>query len=144
MTSLQSSFMQIPNKSRLIMALSDDNGFTQLKLTNTIAANRASVLSYDGTILNTVNASTFIGYINYGRSFQQYNQFRDLGKKLYIQTRGRTDYILSYVQDIHGINAEGVPDNYNINSTSAGNFWICTWAAIPDGPLLSVFAIRTG
>jgi len=143
MTSLQSSFMQIPNKARLIIALENSDGFTQLKLTNTIAANSAAVLSYDGTILNTVNANAFIGYINKGRSFNKYNQFRDLGKKLYIQTRGRTDYILSYVQDIHGINAEGVPDNYNVNSTSAGNFWICTWAAIPDGPL-SVFAIRAG
>ena len=146
MTSLQSSYMQIPNRSRLLIALETNYGITPLKLTNTITANPASVLKYDGTMLNTVNATTFLGLVSTGsnRDFTKYNQFRDLGKKLYVQTNGRTDYIFSYVQEIHGINAEGVPNNYNVNSTTAGNFWICTWAAIPDAPRFSVYVARIG
>jgi len=144
MTSLQKSIAQIPSRSRLLFAISGDSGFTQLKLTNAIAANPTAVVMYDGTILNTTNADTFLGYINYGRTFTTGNIFRDLGKTLYLQTNGRTDYILTYVQQVQGPFAEGVPDNYNVNSTTAGNFYICTWAANNTTGGIGVNVVRSG
>ena len=127
-----------------MFAISGDSGFTQLKLTNAIAANPTAVVMYDGTILNTTNADTFLGYINYGRTFTTGNIFRDLGKTLYLQTNGRTDYILTYVQQVQGPFAEGVPDNYNVNSTTAGNFYICTWAANNTTGGIGVNVVRSG
>jgi len=142
MTSMLTSYAQIPTRSSVLFAIAGDSGFTQLKLTNTISANPASVLVYDGTVLNTTNADTFIGYINYGRSYNTGELFKDLGKKLYLQTNGRIDYIFTYVQQINGPKAEGVPDNYNVNSTTAGNFWMCTWSA--GGPGISMNVVRAG
>lgn len=144
MSSIQRSPAQIPYKSRLLFAINGDSGFTQLKLTNAIAAYPSAVLQYDGTILNTTNADTFLGYINYGRAFSTGNVFRDLGKTLHLQTNGRVDYILSYVQQVQGPKAEGVPNNYDVNSTSAGNFWICTWAANNDAGGIGVNVVRSG
>jgi hypothetical protein len=144
MTSVQRGLSQTPFKSRLLFAITGDSGFTQLKLTNAIAANQSAVLQYDGTILNTTNADTFLGYINYGRAFSQGEVFRDLGKTLHLQTNGRVDYILSYVQQVQGPRAEGVPDNYDVNSTSAGNFWICTWASNIASGGIGVNVVRSG
>jgi hypothetical protein len=144
MSSLQKSIAQIPSRSRLLFAINGDSGFTKLKLTNAIAAHPTAVVMYDGTILNTTNADTFLGYINYGRTFTTGNIFRDLGKTLYLQTNGRTDYILTYVQEVQGPFAEGVPDNYNVNSTTAGNFYICTWAANNTTGGIGVNVVRSG
>jgi len=144
MTSLQTSFAQIPKRSRILFAIGGDAGFTQLKLTNAINAHPESVLSNDGTVLNTTNAGTFITKTGYGRSFATGDIFRDLGKELYVQTNGRTDYILSYVQQIQGATTEGVPNNYNVNSTTAGNFWICTWAADNATAAIGVNVVRSG
>ena len=144
MTSLQTSFAQIPKRSRILFAIAADSGFTQLKLTNAISAYPNLVVSNNGTVLNTTNAGTFIGNIGYGRSFETGNIFRDLGKELHVQTNGRTDYILSYVQQIRGATTEGVPDNYNVNSTSQGNFWICTWAADVITAAIGVNVVRSG
>ena len=144
MTSLQKSFSQIPSRSRILFAIEADSGFTQLKLTNAIAAHSSSVIQYDGTILNTEDAGAFIGYINYGRTFAKGDIFRDLGKTLHIQTNGRTDYILTYVQQMRAFKSEGVPPNYNENSTTGGNFWICTWNADNANAGIGVNVIRTG
>ncbi len=144
MTSLQKSFSQIPHRSRLLFAIAGDSGFTQLKLTNAIAAHPSDVLKYDGTILNTTEAGTFLGYINYGRTYATGNVFRDMGKTLHMQTNGRTDYILTYVQQVQGPLAEGVPNDYNVNSLTAGNFWICTWAADNVTGGIGVNVVRSG
>ena len=144
MSSLQKSFAQIPSRSRLLFAINGDAGFTTLKLTNTIAANPTAVVMYDGTILNTTNADIFLGYIGTGRTFTTGNVFRDLGKTLHLQTNGRTDYIFTYVQQVQGPFAEGVPDNYNVNSTTAGNFYICTWAANVSAGAASINVVRSG
>ena len=144
MSSLQKSIAQIPNKSRLIYAVYGDNGFTQLKLDTAVAAHPSAVLLYDGTILNTRNADAFIGYINYGRAFNAGDVFRDLGAKLYLQTDSRIDYIFSYVQQVQGPNSEGVPSNYAVNSLSAGNFWICTWAANIASGGIGMNVVRSG
>jgi hypothetical protein len=144
MSSLQKSYAQIPSRSRLLFAINGDSGFTQLKLANTVAAHPTAVVLYDGTILNTTNADTFLGYIGYGRSFTTGSVFRDLGKTLYLQTNGRIDYILTYVQEVQGPLAEGVPDNYNVSSTTAGNFYICTWAANVASGGIGVNVVRSG
>ena len=144
MSSLQKSIAQIPSRSRLLFAISGNAGFTKLKLTNAVAAHSTSVVLYDGTILNTTDADTFLGYIGTGRTFTTGSVFRDLGKTLYVQTNGRTDYIFTYVQQVQGPFAEGVPDNYNVNSTTAGNFYICTWAANVSGGVASVNVVRSG
>jgi hypothetical protein len=140
--SIQRGFSQIPNKSRLIFAIAGDAGFTELKLENAVAANASSIILYDGMILNTANADAFIGYINYGRSFNTGDVFRDLGKRLYLQTRGRIDYIFSYVQQVNGPISEGVPANYAINSLTAGNFWICTGGGGGGG--IGINVVRAG
>jgi len=145
MSSVQSGYAQIPRRSKYLYAVDGDSGFTQLKLDNAIAANPTAVLMYDGTILNTTNADTFLGYINYGRPYLIKARFRDLGKTLHLQTRGRNDYIFTYVQEVKGPNTEGVPDNYNVNSTTAGNFWLCTWAANDNANAgIGVYVVRTG
>ncbi|NDH69042.1 MAG: hypothetical protein EBY22_14290 [Gammaproteobacteria bacterium] len=144
MSSLQKSFAQIPYTTRLLFAIAGDSGFTQLKLDTAIAAHPSNVLMYDGTILNTTDADTFLGFINYGRTFSTGDLFRDLGPKLYLQTASRNDYIFSYVQQVQGPASEGVPNNYAVNSLSAGNFWICTWAANIATGGIGVNVVRTG
>ena len=146
MTSLQSGFAQIPSKSSMLFAIAGDSGFTQAKLAAAIAAHPTAVKMYDGTILNTTDADTFIGYINYGRSFSTGDTFQDLGKKLYIQTNGRLDYIMTYVQTINGPTTEGVPSNYAVGGTSltAGKFYICTWAANTATGGFGVNVVRAG
>ena len=143
MTSLQKSFSQIPQRSRLLFAIAGDSGFTQLKLTNAIAAYPRDVLHFDGTILNTTEASAFIRNIDYGRMYATGNVFRDMGKTLHVQTNGRTDYILTYVQQVQGPLAEGVPNDYNTDSLSNGNFWICTWTADIDAGAISMNVVRS-
>jgi len=142
--STQRYYSQIPKKSRIIYSINSDSGITQLQLTNTINANPGLIIKNNGTILNTTNANTFISATGYGRTFTSNTIFRDLGKQLHIQTKGRTDYILTYVEEVNGAKTEGVPDNYNINSTTLGNFWICTWAADEIAPALSVNVVRAG
>lgn len=144
MSSTQRSFSQIPRTAKFLLAIYADSGFTQLKLTNAIASNSAAVLSYDGTILNTTNAGAFIGYINYGRAYSAGQMFRDLGKTLYIQTNGKNEYILTYVQEVSGFGSEGVPANFDVNSTTAGNFWICTWNGNNATAGVGVNVVRTG
>ena len=127
MSSLQKSYSQIAPRSKFLFSISSDSGFTQLKLNNAVDANPGLVLGNNGTVLNTTDASAFIGAIGYGRSYRQGVMFRDLGKTLHVQTKGRTDYIMTYVQEVRGFKSEGVPNNFGVSSTSTGNFWICTW-----------------
>ena len=142
MTSLQTSYAQISGKSRLLFAINGDSGFTDLKLQNAVAAHASSIIMYDGMILNTVDAGAFIGYINYGRSFSAGEVYSDLGKRLYIQTRGRNDYIFSYVQALNGPLTEGVPADYSVNSVSSGAFWICTGGS--GGDSIGINVVRAG
>ena len=146
MSSVQSGYAQIPSRSKYLYAVAPSSEFTQLKLNNTIAAYPNSVLMYDGTILNTTDAKAFLTSALSGNTQTTAgDRFRDLGKNLYLQTRGRNDYIFTYVQEIKGHVTEGVPSNYNINSTTAGNFWLCTWAANDNANAgIGVFVVRTG
>jgi len=144
MSSLQKSFSQIAPRSKFLYSIFDDSGITQLKLKNTIEANPGLVLDNNGTVLNTTDAGAFIGVTGYGREFKAGILFRDLGKTLHIQTKGRTDFILTYVQEVRGSKSEGVPNNFGVNSTSKGNFWICTWNGDNSSPdtALGVCVVR--
>jgi len=144
MSSLQKAYSQIAPRSKFLYSVNDDAGFTQLKLNQAIDANPGLVLGSNGTVLNTTDAGAFIGAIGYGRSYKHGIMFRDLGKTLHIQTKGRTDYIMTYVQEVRGLKSEGVPNNFGVSSTTTGNFWICTWNGDNQSPDtgLSVNVVR--
>lgn len=142
--STQRNYSQIPKKSRILYSINQDAGFTDLALANTITANPTRIIKNNGTVLNTTNALTFLTATGNGRSFGANTIFKDLGKQLHVQTNGRTDYIFTYVTEIIGSKTEGVPDNYNINSTTAGNFWVCTWAADESIGTITMNVVRAG
>jgi len=129
MSILARAARQVDTRSKLLLAVYGDSGFTPLKLANTIAANPSAIVSNLGTVLNTTEAGTFIGNTGYGRSYDSGDLFRDLGKELIIQTNGRTDYVYRLVQTVKGRGSEGVPENAGTPSLNSGNFYICVWNA---------------
>jgi len=141
---MQRFYSQIPKRSRIIYSINQDGGFTDLTLANTITANPKLIIKNNGTILNTTNATTFLTATGNARTFTANTIFKDLGKQLHVQTNGRTDYIFTYVLELIGSKTEGVPDNYNIKSTTLGNFWLCTWAADDTIGPFGVYAVRAG
>jgi hypothetical protein len=53
---------------------------------------------------------------------------------------------MTYVETINGPTTEGVPGNYNVSATSltAGNFYVCTWAANTATGGFGVNVVRAG
>ena len=145
MTSMQKAYSQIPYKSRLFVAVLSGNGFTQAALDTAITAS-TRIIKNGGSMLNTTDATAFVNGVAKraftGTDVGPTNMFRSLGKELRILTNGRTDYILTYVQNINGLASEGVPSNYA--SATLGNFWICTWIADGVAPALTVGVARLG
>ena len=127
MSSVLASYSQIPVRSKYLFAVTTSNhgGFTSDQLAAAVASNPSNILTYDGTILNTVSAASFLGSIGE----ESYNAivtgelYRDLGKKLYVQQNGMSCAIFTYSQAVYdaGLENEGVGN--------APNLWICTWQA---------------
>ena len=131
MSSIQSHFAQIPNSVRLLYVVNGGNAFTKATLQSAVAANRTLLNGFDGTILNAKNGDTFLNSIllNSPQTVSPGNIYRDMGKKLFIQTNGLTESIFTYCQLVQGPTTEGVPTNYNTTDT----VYICTWTNDTQG-----------
>lgn len=122
MTSLLTSYSQIPGRIRFLVALSttthyvpDDTAF--------------------GSIM-TVNAFTSSVSTTSGAA---YTLYRDLGKQvMLVDTSGRHQQLMRLVQRVSGNDTEGVPDNYE----GADRFYVRVWADDPVGRPVTVS--RTG
>ena len=136
MSSLQRQYAIQAPRSKYMVSLSTGTGFTQSALQTAVNSYRSEVLMYEGPIVNTTGASTFLGHIS-TRSFLNTILFMDLGKVLVFQTRGQDVYKFRLVQEINGGASEGVPGNYPTNA-----FYICTWSADPT--VKTVVVSRSG
>ena len=104
--------------------------------------NTSNVTTYNvqnlGSVINTNNAGQFIRTINNDNSVD-YNiadQFRDLGKTLYVQTNAMNAYIYRLVERMESADTEGVPQNPDV-------FYTLVWAAKGRGnPKIKM--LRTG
>lgn len=136
MASMYRSYAQQAPRSKYILSLSSGTGFTLAALQSAVTTYAQSVLQYEGPIVNTTAASTFLGNIS-TRSFNSSVAFMDLGKLLVFQTRGQDMFRFRLVQEINGGSTEGVPGNYPTNQ-----FYICVWSADPS--VKAVRAARSG
>ena len=115
------------------MSIANGTGFTAAQLATAMAGSVPSIILYTGTILNVVNASTFLPLI-VSTSFTSLLQFKDMGKLLVIQSKGQDVYRFRLVQTVNGPTTEGV--------SSTVPFYVCVWSA--DPAVKSVVVARTG
>jgi hypothetical protein len=115
------------------MSIANGTGFTAAQLAAAMAGSAPSIILYTGTLLNVVNASTFLPLI-VPTSFTSLLQFKDMGKLLVIQSNGQDVYRFRLVQTVNGPTTEGVP--------STDPFYVCVWSA--DPAVKSVVVARTG
>lgn len=133
MSSCASSYSQIPGRTKFLMSIANGTGFTATQLAAAMAGSAPSVILYTGTILNVVNASTFLPLI-VPTSFTSLLQFKDMGKLLVIQSNGHDVYRFRLVQTVNGPTTEGV--------SFTDSFYVCVWSA--DPAVKSVVVARTG
>lgn len=133
MSSCTSSYSQIPGRTKFLISVSNGTGFTASQLATAIAGSAPSIILSTGTILNVVNASTFLPVI-VTTPFTSLLEFKDMGKLLVIQSRGRDMYRFRLVQTVNGPTTEGV--------SFADSFYVCVWSA--DPAVKSVVVARTG
>uniref|UniRef100_A0A6C0L9S1 Uncharacterized protein n=1 Tax=viral metagenome TaxID=1070528 RepID=A0A6C0L9S1_9ZZZZ len=143
MSSIQSQFAQIPNSVRLLYVVTGGNAFSKSTLLTYLAANKSLIYGFDGTVLNAKNGNTLLTSIFNAQSptipVSPGNIYRDMGKKLYLQTNGVLQDIFTYCQLVQGPNTEGVPNDYSTN----GNVYICTWTNDTDSGQTALVA-RSG
>jgi len=129
MSSIQSQFAQIPNSVRLLYIVEGGNAFAKSTLLTYLAANKSLIYGFDGTVLNARDGNSLITNIISAESptipVTPGNIYRDMGRKLYVQTNGVTVCIFTYCQLVQGPNTEGVPANYS----TKGNVYVCTWSS---------------
>lgn len=133
MSSCASSYSQIPGRTKFLMSIANGSGFTAAQLAAAMAGSAPSIILYTGTLLNVVNASTFLPLI-VTTSFTSQLQFKDMGKLLVIQSKGQDVYRFRLVQTVNGPTTEGV--------SFADPFYVCVWSANPV--VKSVVVARTG
>jgi len=142
------AYSQVDTNTGFFVALLDNAtedyarlGFYPADLT-TALNNSGTVTTYNvknlGSIINTNNASLFIATINSNQSvdYNAGDQFRDLGKRLYVQTNSMNTFIYCLVERMESIDTEGVPLNPDV-------FYTLVWAARGHGnPKIKM--VRTG
>lgn len=113
-----------------------ERAFYPSQLAGAVADNDGLLLSNVGSVLNTSNASDFIGNVS-SCSLPTWgvgDQLRDLGKTLYVEENFMNAYIYKLVQKVDGENTGGVPTNGRV-------FWALVWAA-KDNNLVNL--VRSG
>ena len=125
MSSIQASPAQIGGRVKYLTAISSASlAFTPANLATAIADDGATYAVRDlGGIINTNDAAGFVGQITTS-SYTSGNQYRDMGKDLYIQTNGVNVYHYRLAQPVSGATTEGVPAAY-----STANVYVQVWAA---------------
>jgi hypothetical protein len=120
-------YSQIDSRSEYLLTIIDTSGVSQLSIPSTVA-NSNYIINYDGTILNTTDASAVLSelLIGGGINIAAPLQLRDMGKILYVQEDGVLVYKFRLVQPVNGPITEGVPGNY-----PTANMYVCTWSADP-------------
>lgn len=136
MSSLLRSYAQVPIPVKYLYAIENSSGLTPSAVRTAVTTYRTQVNGYDGTILNTKAASTFLGNIS-TTNFTAGENFVDMGKSLVIQTNGRDIYRFRLFQKINGPESSGVPVDY-VN----GSLYILIWSADPATKAVTVS--RTG
>jgi len=144
MSSVLSSYAQIPARSRFLFATASSNhgGFTNSTLVSQIAA-KTYVIAFDGTILNTTDVGSFLGQMNGSAvPIAAGDLYRDMGKELHILQNDVKIAIFRYGQKVYD-----QPGNPSEGVGAAPNIWICTWQSQGhDCPnqFAMVKAVRTG
>ena len=139
MSSVGRSFSQIPAGSQYLFVPQNSNhgGFTPAQLSTSISDVADTVLSYDGTILNTTDAAGLLddisgNYYTYTQATGDYynsilsgDVYRDLGKQLHLLEKGVKIAVFRLAQRVQdpssSIHNEGVG--------TYPNLFICTWQA---------------
>ena len=137
------SYAQIAPRIHDMYVPADSNhgGFRAVDLLARVSANAANVKSFDGSMLNTLNAGDFLNGIDNPVGLYTKDVYRDLGKELVVFQMGVKVAVFRYAQRIYdnGPLYEGVGDSPNI--------YICTWQSA-GGNCPSAYAmvkvVRTG
>jgi hypothetical protein len=123
MSSLLTSYSQIPGRIRFLVAL----GTTAHYVPNT-----------SDSFNSIMNATAFTAAVS-TTSGAVYTLYRDLGKQvMLVDTSGRHQQLMRLVQRVRGNDTEGVPDDYE----GADRFYIRVWADDPAANPVTVS--RTG
>ena len=127
MSSVARGFSQIPATGQYLFvpASSNHGGFTAASLATTLSNDSSYVLSYDGTILNTTNAATFLNDISSPVGISSGDVYRDMGKQLHVYEDGVKIALFRYAQKVEDPNAS----THNEGVGSSPNIYICTWQA---------------
>jgi len=117
------SYAQVAPRVHDLYVPADSNygGFTAVALAARVAGNAANVKSFDGSMLNAVNAGDFLNGIANPVALVTKEVYRDLGKELVVLENGVKVAVFRYAQKISddGPLHEGVGESPNI--------YICTW-----------------
>ncbi len=124
MSSLLTSYSQIPGRIRFLVALGTTSHY---------------VPSNDDTAFGSIMATAAFTAAVSTTSGATYTLYRDLGKQvMLVDTSGRHQQLMRLVQRVSGNDTEGVPDNYE----GADRFYVRVWADDAVGNPVTVS--RTG
>lgn len=131
-------YSQIDSRSEYLIAITDASGIQQAIVAPTIA-NSNYIINYDGTVLNTTNATAVYEELLAAGSTNVISpiQFRDMGRIIYIQQNGIEVFKLRLLQPVNGPLTEGVPNNY-----PTANTFVCVWSADPS--ITTIHVARSG
>lgn len=123
MTSLLTSYSQIPGRIRFLVALTGTSQYVPA----------------EGSSLNSIVTETAFNAAVSTTSGAAYTLYRDLGKQvMLVDSSGRHQQLMRLVQRVQGNDTEGVPADYE----GADRFYIRVWA---DNPGVNPVTVsRTG
>lgn len=141
MTSVISTVAQIAPRVKYLLAVSDASGtrsvIAESDFDALITDFSDELVFANRSVVNTLDAETFIGNVSLYGPTNTGTLYRDLGETVQVQTLGRTVYTYRLCQPVNGATTSGVPSDY-----PTANVYICTWSADPSS--VAVLVARTG
>ena len=122
MSSVSSSFAQTPRSGKYLFAPAESayGGFSVASLTAAVASNASIVKSFDGSMLNSTNAVSFISSIGAPTHIYAGDLFLDMGKQLHVMENGVLVAIFRLAQKMMD------PSSYT-EGINADSIYICTY-----------------
>jgi hypothetical protein len=141
MTSVISTVAQIAPRVHFLLAVSDASGtrsvIPESDFDALITDYSAELIFANRSVVNTLDAATFIGHATTLAVSNTGTLYRDLGETVQVMTTGRSVYTYRLCQPVDGATTSGVPSDY-----PTANVYVCTWSADPATVAVSV--ARTG
>jgi hypothetical protein len=141
MTSVISTIAQIAPRVQYLLAVTDASGtrsvIAESDFDALITDYSDELIFANRSVINTLDAATFIANASTFTGSNVGTLYRDLGETVQVQTAGRCVYTYRLCQPVDGATTSGVPSDY-----PTANVYVCTWSA--DPATVAVLVARTG